>query len=191
MTLVPRGKDAMIVLGAQSDTNLCELLWTEDAGWGSWQATGATNMKDSQVLAAVTRRMNDVMLLGRHNNDQVWYKHYTSVDKPVTDVSLSSSLEGLPRAQTLVFADGKWVWVSLTRQVITGTWQVEAREISTGITGYLDLGHADSAQSANRVAVDAADLDVDGNTRCRSYPTIEQNNIDLSVLEFRFGCHHW
>jgi hypothetical protein len=66
-------------------------------------------MMTTQVVAAVTQRMNDVMLLGRYSNNQVWYKNYTNLDKPVTDEQLSSPLEGLPRAQTLAFVDGKWL----------------------------------------------------------------------------------
>jgi hypothetical protein len=187
LALVPRGIDSLIVLGIRSDTNLYEIVWTEDTGWGSWQAIGGSDMITDQVLAAVTRRANDLMLLGRYNTGQVWYKHYTSLDKTVTDEALSSPLEGLPRAQTLAFVDGKWIWVSVTRQAVSGMWQAEAREISTGVTGYLDLDHADSGQSINRVAVAASDLDVDGDAEV-VVATLRSNqsDIDLSVLELSF-----
>jgi hypothetical protein len=187
LTLVPGGGDSLVALGIKADMNLYEIVWTEAAGWGSWQAIAGSNMITHQVLAEVTRHANDVMLLGRYDTDQVWYKNYTSLDKPVTDEALSSPLEGLPRAQTLAFVDGKWVWISVTRQAVSGTWQAEGREISTGITGYLDLDHADSGQAANRVAVAAADLDVDGNAEV-VVATLQSNqsDIDLSVLELSF-----
>ncbi len=187
LTLVPRGLDSMVLLGIKSDGYLYEAVWTEDTNWGSWQANAGPGMNVGQTLAVVARRMNDIMVLGRYAaTDQVWYKHYTSLDKPLTQQEMSSSMEGLPRAQTLAFVDGKWIWVSLTRQA-GGAWQVEARELSTGISTSLDLEHANSGQAANRGAVAAADLDIDGNSEV-VVATLQSNqsDIDLSVLEFTF-----
>jgi hypothetical protein len=76
----------------------------------------------------------------------------------------------------------------LTRQAVGGIWRAEAREISTGVSGYLDLvDHVDSGQATNRVAVAAADLDVDGNAEV-VVATLRSNqsDIDLSVLELSF-----
>jgi len=138
LTLVRAAMISLSLLGVQSDGNLYEIIWTEDAGWGSWQAIGGPAMLPRQAVTAVMRRMNDIMLLGRYSDNQVWSKNYTSLDNPVVEETLSPALEGLPRGQTLVFVEGRWVWVSVTRQV-AGMWQVEAREISTGVSGYLDL----------------------------------------------------
>jgi len=138
------------------------------------------------------RRMNDVMLLGRFSNNQVWFKNYTSLDKPVVEETLSSALEGLPRGQALAFVEGRWVWVSVTRAV-TGAWQVEAAKINTGASGYLALvDHIDSGQAGNRVAVAAADLDVDGSAEAVvATLRASREDIDLSVLDsFIFKPHH-
>lgn len=55
------------------------------------------------------------------------------------------------------------------------------------MSGYLNLGHADSGQATNRVAVAAADLDVDGSAEV-VVATLHANrsDIDLSVLELAF-----
>ena len=187
LTLVPRSNDSLSLLGVQSDGNLYEIIWTEDAGWGSWQAIAGPAMLPQQAVTAVMRRMNDIMLLGRYSDNQVWSKNYTSLDNPVTEEILSPALEGLPRGQALAFVEGRWVWVSVTRG-ISGAWQVEAREISAGVTGYLGLvDHMDSGQAENRLAVAAADLDVDGSAEV-VVATLRSNqsDIDLSVLDLSF-----
>jgi len=188
MTLVARSPDSMIVLGVQSDNRLYEAVWTEDGGWGDWEAITVDIIKADQVIAGTQRFMNDVMVLGRKaSGNGVWYKHYSKLDEPVTDQQISSALEGHPRAQALAFVDGTTLWASVTRDGGSGTWQVTAREISTGLSGYLELDHADSDQDTNRVSVAAADLDLDGDTEL-VVATLQLNltKLDLSVLEFSF-----
>lgn len=187
MTLVQRSRDALAVYGIAADQRLYEIVWTEDDGWGSWQDIGGGSLETDQVLAGASRRMNDVMLLGRNSDNQVWSKNFTSLDKLVTDEALSAGLEGLPRGQVLALVEGKWVWVSVTRESGSGTWQVKARSLHSGVTASLDLAHENSGQVENRLAVAAADLDVDGNTEV-VVATLQSNQstIDLSVLELSF-----
>jgi hypothetical protein len=35
LTLAPRSTDSLVLLGIQADTNLYEVVWAEDTGWGS------------------------------------------------------------------------------------------------------------------------------------------------------------
>ncbi len=188
MTLVARSLDSLAVLGVKSDNTLYEVTWTEDTGWGDWHALTTATMKTDKVVAAVVRRMHDVMLLGLYNvGDQAWYKHYSSLDQAVTDDEVSTPLEGHPRAQVLSIVDGRTLWVSLTRDDGSGKWRALAREISTGISASLDLNHADSGTATNRVAVAAADLDVDGSAEV-VVATLQENptNMDISILEVSF-----
>jgi hypothetical protein len=135
MTLVARSPDSMIALGVQADNRLYEAVWTEDAGWGDWEAITTDTVKTDQVIASARRYMNDVMLLMRKDgNNGAWFKHYSNLDEPMTDRQLSTALEGHPRAQALAFVDGTTVWVAVTRDGSSGAWQVTAREISTGPT---------------------------------------------------------
>lgn len=188
ITLAPRGVNALVALGIQADNNLYEAVWTENGGWGNWQAiAGAGNMAPTQVVAAVMRRVNDVLLIGRYDNNQAWSKHYTNLNKTVSDTALGTPREGSPRAQALAFVNGKGLWVSLTRQESSGAWQAEARQISTGDSASLALEHADSGQTTDRVSIATADLDVDGASEV-VVATLQANhlNIDISVLEFSF-----
>jgi hypothetical protein len=189
MTLVPRSIDSLIVLGVQSDGKLYEVGWSEQDGWGNWHAITPAGMMANQSLAFATRRMYDVMLLGRYaeGDDQAWTKHYSSQGQAVSAPQLTAPVSGLPRAQSIVIAEGRTVWASLTRDAASGKWQVEARELSTSIQRMLELDHGDSGQATNRVAVAAADLDMDGSSEM-IVATVQSNktNIDLSVLEFSF-----
>jgi hypothetical protein len=58
---------------------------------------------------------------------------YSSLDEAVTEQQLSGPTSGYPRAQAVVIAEGRTVWVSLVRDPDSGIWQVKAQEISTGI----------------------------------------------------------
>jgi hypothetical protein len=188
MTLVPRSIDSLIVLGVRSDGMLHEVTWSEHDGWGSWHAITPAGMMENQSLAFATRRMYDVMLLGRYaEQDQAWTKHYSSQGQAVSAPQLTAPVSGLPRAQSVVIAEGRTLWVSLNRNAGSGKWQVEARELSTSIQSSLELDHGDSGQVTNRVAVAAADLDMDGSSEM-IVATVQSNktNIDLSVLEFSF-----
>jgi hypothetical protein len=187
MTLVPRSLDSLSVLGV-ADNILYEMTWSEQEGWGSWQAITPATMEANQTVAAVVPKMNDIMLLGcRSAGPQAWSKHYSSEGEAVTESQLSGPTGGYPRAQAVVIVEGRTVWVTVMRDESTGTWQAKAQEVSTGIIATLDLNHADSGQVTNRVSVAAADLEVDGSDEV-VVATLQSNrtNIDLSLLEISF-----
>ena len=187
MTLVPRSLDSLSILGV-ADNILYEMTWSEQEGWGSWQAITSATIEAHQSVTAVVRRMKDIMLLGRRAaQGQAWSKHYSSQDEAVTEQQLSGPTDGYPRTQAVVIVEGRTVWVTLLRDAGTGTWQVKAQEISTGILGTLNLNHADSSQITNRASVAAADLEVDGSEEI-VVATLQSNrtNIDLSLIEISF-----
>jgi hypothetical protein len=188
MTLVPRSHKSLSVLGIQSDNILYEMTWSEQEGWGTWSAITPATIEANQNLSTVEPRVNNMMILGRRvGSDQAWSKHYSNQDEAVTESQLSAPTGGYPRAQAVVFAEGRAVWVSVSRDTGTGIWQAKAQEISTGISDVLDLNHEDSGQVTNRVFVASADLEVDGSHEV-VVATLQstRTNIDISVLEITF-----
>jgi hypothetical protein len=187
LSLAPRGLDSLAVSGI-TDGSLYQILWIEAGGWSpAAQLAGAGEMAPGQVGAGVMRRLDDLMLLGRNGDGQLWFKHFTSLDQMLSDTPLSSSTAGLPRAQALAVVEGRWLWVSAV-QTESGGWHVQARETTTGISASLELSHSDSGQSSNRVALAAGDLDLDGSSEV-VVATINagRTRIDISVLELGFS----
>lgn len=162
--------------------------WNETEGWGHWQAFADTNVQNDQILTAIARQMNDLMLLGRRTGAG-FYKHFTALGQDLREsvVAPGAAVSAHAGDQALAWVDGKTLWVGADQdQVMTDTWSVEALILTDGITASLALPmHPWWGAYNQRSTMAAGDVDFDGDdeiviaTATSTTPT-----FSISILDF-------
>jgi hypothetical protein len=161
LTLAATDTDELFLFGVNEQSVVRSMHWTVDAGWEGPQSRGLGD--PGQVIPAVVRRADDVMLFYRGTDDYGWYAHYTSQgqDPIATDRQFSLPQSEVYRNQVLARVGSRSYYLAADEGT-GGTWKIEAWDLDGDVwQPRLDLnGHPYAA--GNPVSVVAGDLDFDG-----------------------------
>lgn len=186
LTLAATDTDELFLFGVDEQSVVLSMHWTVDAGWEGPETRAQGAIQD-QVIPAVVRRADDVMILMR-DADYGWYAHYTSQgqDPIATDRQFALPQSEFYRNQVLARVGSRSYYLAADEGA-GGAWKVEAWDLDGDVwQPRLDLDDHPYA-AGSPVSVVAGDLDFDGSDEIVvgtfSPPVATLSVLDLMVTD--------
>ncbi len=190
-TIAVSAIDTMIFLGVDSGgtlkRNVCGPAPGKCSGWTNW-----TDMwQPDQHVAAAVRRPHDLIVLGRALPEFPWSNRVSFVQytrefvNPVPRAVGANHNWADINGQVIATVQGKTIWVDVCPTSTYGCQMAAAETSNWSVSGWAQLDNGLCDGTGRSVAVDAGDLDGDGDDEVVVVTPVGQS-IDTSVVQIGY-----